>query len=814
MSARKLAVLAWLAVLVICGAQIVRTRFVADLSSFLPAHPTPEQRVLVDQLRHGALSRVMLIGIDATTGVRPQLSGSDTGVTSDDKRGLTPVVTSALSRALADALAHDSHFAGVANGATGGFEREREWLFAHRYVLSPAVTPERFSEGGLRAAIGNTLGLLASSAGLAIKSLITRDPTGETLVLLETLQPAQSPRLVDGVWASADGRRAVLLARTRASGADIEAQAQALAALETAFEAARKKVGPAAANARLIVTGPGVFSVRARAMIEHDVVRLTTLSAALVIALLLAVYRSARLLALGFRPVVSGASVGIAAVSLAFGTVHGVTLGFGTTLIGEAVDYSIYLFVQSGAGGPRDAAWRERFWPTIRLGVLTSIAGFCALLFSGLPGLAQLGLYSIAGLVAAAAVTRWVLPTLAPARLQVRDLSAAGLRIARALVGQRALRIAGIAAVAIACAALALHAGRLWDRDLASLNPITAEDREHDRELRAALAASDSRVMVAMRAPTLDAALAAAENAGRELDPLVNEGTLAGYDSPARFLPSEATQRARQAALPDEPTLRQRLARALAGMPLKPARLDPFVSDVAAARMAPLVTARDLEGTALGLALDGLLVHDDAGQWTAILGLHPAAGRDLDAAAVRQALTRSHVDNALVLDVKNQLDAIYQGYFRRALIASAAGLAVIVALLFASLRDARRLVRVIAPFAAGVAIAAGAHALLGTALTLFHLVGLLLVAAIGSNYSLFFDRVVHAPDAASARTIASLVLANATTVIGFGILALSSIPVLHAIGSTVAIGTLATLLLAAAFAPRSAIGASQAGPPA
>ncbi|MGT2490864.1 hypothetical protein ACU4GD_10890 [Cupriavidus basilensis] len=29
------------------------------------------------------------------------------------------------------------------------------------------------------------------------------------------------------------------------------------------------------------------------------------------------------------------------------GMVHGLTLGFGTTLIGEAVDYSIYLFVQS-----------------------------------------------------------------------------------------------------------------------------------------------------------------------------------------------------------------------------------------------------------------------------------------------------------------------------------------------------------------------------------------------------------------------------------------------------------------------------------
>jgi len=109
-------------------------------------------------------------------------------------------------------------------------------------------------------------------------------------------------------------------------------------------------------------------------------------------------------------PVLSGALAGVAAVSLGFGVVHGITLGFGTTLIGEAVDYSIYLFVQSRAlatkNGVADAdlqrAWVKEFWPTIRLGMLTSIVGFSSLLLSTFPGLSQLGLYSIAGLVVAA----------------------------------------------------------------------------------------------------------------------------------------------------------------------------------------------------------------------------------------------------------------------------------------------------------------------------------------------------------------------------------------------------------------------------
>jgi len=47
--------------------------------------------------------------------------------------------------------------------------------------------------------------------------------------------------------------------------------------------------------------------------------------------------------------------------------------------------------------------------------------------------------------------------------------------------------------------------------------------------------------------------------------------------------------------------------------------------------------------------------------------------------------------------------------------------------------------------------------------------------------------------------LASIALANATTVIGFGVLATSSVPVLRAIGATVALGTLLALAFAAAL---------------
>jgi predicted exporter len=81
-------------------------------------------------------------------------------------------------------------------------------------------------------------------------------------------------------------------------------------------------------------------------------------------------------------------------------------------------------------------------------------------------------------------------------------------------------------------------------------------------------------------------------------------------------------------------------------------------------------------------------------------------------------------------------------------------------------------------------------------MNLLHLVGLLLVVAIGSNYALFFDRL-DAAGSSAPRTLASLTLANVTTVASFGVLAISEIPVLRAMGATVALGAFCALVLAA-----------------
>ena len=97
--------------------------------------------------------------------------------------------------------------------------------------------------------------------------------------------------------------------------------------------------------------------------------------------------------------------------------------------------------------------------------------------------------------------------------------------------------------------------------------------------------------------------------------------------------------------------------------------------------------------------------------------------------------------------------------------------------------EARRFVR--APLVVAVVLTLGGMAALQMPLGILHLVGLLLIVAVGSNYALFFDQV-RETGRADADTLASLMLANLTTVLSFGLIAISDIPALSSIGRVVA----------------------------
>ena len=317
-----------------------------------------------------------------------------------------------------------------------------------------------------------------------------------------------------------------------------------------------------------------------------------------------------------------------------------------------------------------------------------------------------------------------------------------------------------------------------------------------DQTLRTELGAPSVNRLIVLRERNLQQALIASEQVESKLGNLRKQSVLAGFDSPTQIIPSHATQRARRDALPPPEQLRANLRSALSGLPFRPHVFDPFLFDAEAAKIGKLLDRKSFHETTLGIKLDSLLFRD-AGHWTALIPLREVA----DPGQLKDAVARWNIPGLILMNIKHQSDQLYQSYFHTILRLSIMGLLAIVLLLAFSLRSPVRVLKVLAPLIGAVTVTLAIMLNIGSLLTIFNLIGLLLVVAVGSNYALFFERLAENGEIRET-TLFSLLIANISTTIGFGTLSFSNIPVLHDIGMTVAIGAILSLGMSAIMMAR------------
>ncbi len=489
-------------------------------------------------------------------------------------------------------------------------------------------------------------------------------------------------------------------------------------------------------------------------------------------------------------PLSTGIVAGMLAVNSWFGFIHGITLGFGITLLGIVDDYPIHLFSHVNVRGSAPAVIRA-IWPTMRLGVLTTVIGFSSLLLSGFPALAQLGLFAVVGLVTAALVTRYVLPVCVPPAFVPREVPR-GIVPAVAQLARAKWLVPG--AVVLATFLLLWSDTPLWQTDLGSLSPVSKSRNRLDQQLRHDLGAPDVRDLLVIEGETAEDVLQRGEAVMSQLEQLRTGGLVAGYDLVSSYLPSRRSQQARQQALPERSVLEHNLQTALSGLPFAPGLFTPFLDSIDAARTQPMIDRDTFKGTAVGLKLASLLI-EQQGQWSAVVPLRGVADR----ARLGEIVEGWHAPGVAYVDLKEESNRLMTAYRDRTLAIVAWGLLVIAVVLAVGLQSISVLRPVLVPMMSALVVVAALVNAAGESLSLFHVATFLFVIGLGLDYALFFNRPEGTGEE-RARTLYGLLVCSTTTILVFGVLACSAIPVLHAIGLTAAIGSFCCLLFAGMMA--------------
>lgn len=581
---------------------------------------------------------------------------------------------------------------------------------------------------------------------------------------------------------------------TRTQRAVLSAVGRAQASLRNAY--------PDVSVAR---TGAVFYAESARSASERDVHLIGIASVCGIALLMLWVFRSPRLLLLGFVSTALGSVCALAATMLIFGKLHLLTLVFGASLIGEAVDYSIQYFVAYlGAQVAPRGGWNS--WlaaravrPALCVALATSLLGYAILAWVPFPALKQIACFAIVGICTAFGSVLWLLPVLlvkGPKPAQRRLFEHAARLLARwhaTLGGRRAWLIAGL---------LVLIAIPGWLR-------LTSDDDIHlliqrdpalvaqEAAVRDAIGVDNTAQFFVVRGASQEIVLQRAEALGAKLDALGGAQSVDGWQSVTQFVPSarrqaDARKLLAQRLFNDPASLRSMLVQAGFRDEVADAWLAAYAN--ANANPEPLTVERWL-----------------AAPWSAPyrhlwLGSVDARGEHTYAAiVVPQRVTPRNIgglietahslEGVAFVDKAASVSRLFGDYRRDSGIWLAAALVLVLLVLMVRYTPRGGIATTLPVLLAiGVTLAVFGYA--RVPLNLFNCLALMLVLGVGANYAVFLREGCLRDDANLGAVWTGVLLSAATTLLSFGMLALSAMPALKSFGATLALGILVSVLLA------------------
>ena len=528
----------------------------------------------------------------------------------------------------------------------------------------------------------------------------------------------------------------------------------------------------------------------ARAQLEISIIGVGSLAG--IVLLTWITFRSFKPIVLITLSIVIGFLGALSISSLVFDGIHIITLVFGASLIGVAEDYGIYfLCKRAGAHDRLDSRQLLRhILPALLLTLMTSVIGYMGLVLTPFPGLHQMALFSVIGLIFSWLTVVFWFPTLVHASTlkNQRLLNRYGSQLTRwPLVHYDRRPVLTAASIA----GLAVFGWLYLDvqDDVRSLQNSPKNLVDDQLKINKLLDLPAPGQFYVVRGQTAETVLQREEMLKQRLDPLIDHRQISGYHAISNWAPSARLQAARRQLIEQALLHEDGALTALAG------KLGEDRTWVAAIRAQWL-------GSSATLLPEDFLDTPASEPWrylwlgkvgngyaaiVALRGVTKESLSELERAA-------GGIEGVQWVDKVGEISTILADYRRYMSWVLLFSYVAVYGLLY--LRYRRDSWRVLAPTVVATIVTLAIFGIAGQPLQLFHVLGLMLVLGIGVDYGIFFHEPNSQQDDAAWLAAG---LSALSTLLSFGLLGLSRTPPLQAFGLTMAIGIAAVTLIVPCF---------------
>ncbi|KFZ37697.1 hypothetical protein HR45_09780 [Shewanella mangrovi] len=659
------------------------------------------------------------------------------------------------------------------------------FYFPYRMQLLTTEQRQLLQRQQLAPLIENAQQQLYNPFGSANSALLANDPLLLFPDWLQSLAGGQDYQQQDGILlrATGQGYAAVISAKGAGSAFNPQAQQQQLTALNLALSGLPKDIS-------VLTAGALFHAAAATQSAKQEISVIGGISLLGVMLLVLWCFRSLMPLAIALLTLTSSFIVATAVTLTAFQQLHLLTLVFGTSLVGIAIDYSFHFYCdrlqraehqQQTSRDESAVSSLRHIMPTLSLALLSSVIAYIALAFTPFPGMRQVALFCASGLVFTW-LTLWLAyPLLANSRLLQRSRALRWAQRFSAYLPQHRLSTTWCWLLVILIAA---GSWRLSSNDdVRQLQQSPADITQQEQQLRQLLSGGTDNQFLLVRADSKQELLTRLEQVSDPLTKLVQQQQLGSFVSLSRFVPSEQTQQQNHQL---QGLLYQHLAQVLPQLGLDGSIATALTQQYQHSPRLEIDTwLQTSAAQQSGLAQLWLANQHEYAAIVLLGGIHQLSA----IAHISQQFTGiTLVDK--VADISRTM-----AHFRLLTMLLLAATLMIAALLFVWRYGKSQGLRIALVPILTTLLTLGSLGWGGAELTLFHALALILVFGIGVDYSLFFANAGQQ----TASVMLAVLLSAISTLLAFGLLGISQTHAIAAFGQTLTLGILFTLLLALQF---------------